>query len=407
MRDIPDVSLSAAGNSTTGSAYAICVSDLNTKEAPCVSPGKPPVFRYGGGTSASAPAFAGIMAMVNQYMLAQGDVGRQGNANYVLYPLASQQVNAGLQSQCASTAVTSGNACIFYDITEGNISVPCVAGSPNCSTSTVGTIGVLVDANSNPAWSAGPGYDLATGLGSINVTNLVHNWPAVVGTFEPTATTLQICSGTPQVCVSGAADANLALTHGASAIVSVAVSPTPPGGGTPTGDAALIGRPSTLSNNGGGLSTGAIQFGDSKYNGIITLSGGKGSLTTAQLVGGSYQVTAHYTGNRTFGASDSLPVNLTVSPESSYTSLMLLSTLANQGFATLASGQTIPYGTPVLVRVNVTGTGQGPDAPATGQLVVTDNGKALDGGTFTLNDEGYAEVQTGLGSVPPPRRGAT
>ena len=42
------------------------------------------MFRYGGGTSASAPAFAGIMAMVNQYMLAQGDVGRQGNANYVL-----------------------------------------------------------------------------------------------------------------------------------------------------------------------------------------------------------------------------------------------------------------------------------------------------------------------------------
>ena len=92
----------------------------------------------------------------------------RGSANYVLYPLASQQINAG--TQCASAGeVTSGNACTFYDITEGNNSVPCTAGTPNCSASTFGTIGVLVDGDGNIAWSAGPGYDLATGLGSINV----------------------------------------------------------------------------------------------------------------------------------------------------------------------------------------------------------------------------------------------
>ena len=101
------------------------------------------------------------MAMVNQYMLAQSDVGPQGNANYVLYPLASQQINAG--TQCASAAVTSGNACTFYDITEGNNSVPCTAGSPNCSASTFGTIGVLVDGDGNIAWSVGTGYDLQRG----------------------------------------------------------------------------------------------------------------------------------------------------------------------------------------------------------------------------------------------------
>ena len=338
------------------------------------------------------------MAMVNQYMLAQSDVGPQGNANYVLYPLASQQINAG--TQCASAAVTSGNACTFYDITEGNNSVPCTAGTPNCSASTFGTIGVLVDGDGNIAWSAGPGYDLATGLGSINVANLVRNWPAAVGSFEPTATTLQLCSGTPQVCVSGGAAGNLVIAHGAAVNVNVSVSPTPPGSGTPTGDAALIGTPNTLSNSGGSPSTGAIQFAGLQDNGVISLSQGKASITTNSLVGGSYQVRAHYTGDGTFGASDSSPVNITVTSESSATSLTLLTTLASQSTVSLPSGQSIGYGTPVILHIGVSSTNSVTQATPTGQLTVYDNGSPFDGGTFTLNNEGFAEIQTGLGPLP-------
>jgi hypothetical protein len=390
-RDIPDVSLYAAVGSSSHSAYVICESDMNTNDSPC------PPFRFGGGTSAAAPAFAGIMAMVNQYMITQGDAGRQGNANYVLYPLASQQINAS--TLCDSSEVTSGNACTFYDITERNNSVPCVGGSPNCSTATGDPYGVLVDGSGNLAWSAGPGYDLATGLGSINVTNLVHNWPAVVGTFEPTATTLQLCTGTPQVCVSGGAGGSLAIAHGASVMVNVAVAPTTPGSGTPTGDAALIGTPNTLNNGSGSMSTGASPF-VSKNSGTIPLSGGKASITTSYLVGGSYEVTAHYAGDGTFGASDSLEVNLIVTPESSSTSLSMLTDVANQLSASLGSGQTIPYGIPVLLRIAVSGENSLAQAPPTGQLTVTDNGAPLDGGTFALNNEGYAEVQNGLGPVP-------
>src|SRR5207245_5755342 len=69
-----------------------------------------------GGTSASSPAFAGIMALINQQMASQGLSARQGNANYVLYKLAAQQPTA------------------FHDVTSGTIAMPCLKGSPNCTT---------------------------------------------------------------------------------------------------------------------------------------------------------------------------------------------------------------------------------------------------------------------------------
>ncbi len=138
-----------------------------------------------GGTSASVQAFAGIMAMVNQ------PYGRQGNANYVLYPLAAQTGNT-----CNSNAAAVSNAsCIFYDIdpTSGNKvnvnnSVICQGGSPNCSNTTSGQYGVLVSGSPEAAaYPTTAGYDLATGLGSVNVANLVNNWKS---NFTPSTTTL-------------------------------------------------------------------------------------------------------------------------------------------------------------------------------------------------------------------------
>ncbi len=69
VRDSPDLSLFAAAGSASNSAYLVCESDA-------VLPGTPPVacnapgggFILVGGTSSSAPAFAGTMAMVNQFM---------------------------------------------------------------------------------------------------------------------------------------------------------------------------------------------------------------------------------------------------------------------------------------------------------------------------------------------------
>jgi len=73
----PDVSLFAAAG-LAGSFYLICQGD----QTPIACDPNNPTsdFLPIGGTSASSPAFAGIMALVNQQT-----GSRQGNANYVLY----------------------------------------------------------------------------------------------------------------------------------------------------------------------------------------------------------------------------------------------------------------------------------------------------------------------------------
>ena len=100
-------------------------------------------FQGGGGTSASVQAFAGIMAMVNQAH------GRQGNANYVLYPMAAQS-RCKLQLQHGWPVTSS--TCIFYDVRAGNNSVICAGGSLNCSNTNTasGQYGVLVYGSSKP-----------------------------------------------------------------------------------------------------------------------------------------------------------------------------------------------------------------------------------------------------------------
>lgn len=160
-RDLPDVSLFAA-DSALGDAYIIC----DSEKTPCAfKNGNDIVAQSVGGTSVASPAMAGIMALVVQKMGA-----RQGNANPALYALAAKDN----RTSCNSVSVTAGNACNFYDITTDNTSVPCHVGTPNCYAPSGDTlVGVLTGQSSTK------GYDLATGLGSINAYNLVNNWHTV------------------------------------------------------------------------------------------------------------------------------------------------------------------------------------------------------------------------------------
>lgn len=97
VRDLPDVSLFAANGSNL-SYYPVCAQDGNCQP---VSGNALIQITGVGGTSASSPAFAGIMALVNQ------KYGRQGQAGFVLYPLKTQFPAA------------------FHDVTHGTNSVPC------------------------------------------------------------------------------------------------------------------------------------------------------------------------------------------------------------------------------------------------------------------------------------------
>jgi uncharacterized protein (TIGR03437 family) len=178
QRDLPDVSL-FAGDGLMQHSYTFCQSDNGSPCDPS-SPGGIAVG-YGGGTSFGAPAFAGIMLLINQKT-----GSRQGLANPRLYELASIQYGsssspnmADAQACNTSFSIASGNSCVFYDVTSGNIDVPCLLETPNCYVGSGAGIYGLLSTSSTAlvaAYSAGAGYDLATGLGSVNVANLVNQW---------------------------------------------------------------------------------------------------------------------------------------------------------------------------------------------------------------------------------------
>src|SRR5467141_2082986 len=116
-RYTPDVSLFASDGPQSKSFYLTCQADAVPAGGPpsCV-PG-PNGFSFGatGGTSASSPAFAAIMALINQ------NNGRQGNANPVLYKIAATEG----RSCNSSTEALAGSPCAFNDVIKGNIAVPC------------------------------------------------------------------------------------------------------------------------------------------------------------------------------------------------------------------------------------------------------------------------------------------
>jgi hypothetical protein len=179
VRDIPDVALFAS-NGIWDAYYVVCWSNPDTSKVvgggfTCT--GAPSTWAGFGGTSVSAPIMAGIQALVNQKT-----GSRWGNPNTVYYALAKTSYGASGSAACNSTTVNkNSNACIFYDVTEGdNDSVCKASGSTlrNCYRPS-GTYGILSTSNSalQPAYPTGTGWDFATGIGSVNAYNLVMGWP--------------------------------------------------------------------------------------------------------------------------------------------------------------------------------------------------------------------------------------
>jgi subtilase family serine protease len=165
QRDVPDVAFSA---SPDHDGYLIC------SNGSCVTG-----FRDAsnnltvvGGTSTGSPSFAGIVALLNQKV-----GGGQGNINPMLYGLAASSPSA------------------FHDVTSGNNIVPCTAGSKNCTNGSLG-------------YSAGPGYDQVTGLGSIDVFNLATDWQST----SAAPADFQVSASPTAVTISGTTSASSKLT---------------------------------------------------------------------------------------------------------------------------------------------------------------------------------------------------
>jgi len=166
VRDIPDVSLFAS-NGFWGHYYVSCYS---LEGSSCA--GAPSTWAGAGGTSFSSPILAGIQALVNEK-----NGSYQGNPNPVYYALANTEYGKSGDSACNSSAVNPvSNSCVFYDVTQGDMDVPCT-GFRDCYTPS-GEFGVLSTSNFSykPAYGTTTGWDFATGIGTVNAYNLVNAW---------------------------------------------------------------------------------------------------------------------------------------------------------------------------------------------------------------------------------------
>lgn len=188
VRDVPDVSLTAAGHDP----YLLCL------DGSCTPNRRGRIsFQGYSGTSAATPSMAGITADILQEV-----GGRLGSINSSLYQLAANESLSSCNASSQSSLPAS--TCIFNDVTAGNNSTPGETGYPNGN------------------YPATVGYDLASGLGSVNVTNLASGLTGGgLGTpvLSVSTTALNFGSadlGVPtaqQVTISNTGNGNLLITQ--------------------------------------------------------------------------------------------------------------------------------------------------------------------------------------------------
>ncbi|HMH05738.1 MAG TPA: protease pro-enzyme activation domain-containing protein [Terriglobales bacterium] len=290
-RDVPDISLTSSPNHDSS---LICSQALfGTTPTSCSAGFRASDGSLGavGGTSVASPAFAGIVAILNQATQSSG----LGNINPTLYSLAVSTPTA------------------FHDITTGDNIVPCTTGSTGCPSSH--TIG----------YSAGAGYDLVTGLGSVNANVLVTSWPSFVATpdFSLGGSPISVLgpgqSGTSTITVSP--------TNGFTGTVALACSGLPAGATCAFVPPSLASGTSTLTVT----TSAATPIASSS----ITVTGTSGSLSHATSV--SLTVSAPPTPDFTIAAG-ALSSATVVAGASSTSTITIAPTAGSTGTVTLACG---------------------------------------------------------------------
>lgn len=295
-RDIPDVSFFAS-NGFLDSAYVICFTGQGYT---CTYNNGEPQGQEVGGTSVSSPAMAGVMALINQKA-----GSAQGSPNAELYKLGARQT----YSSCKAESVTTSTSCYFNDVDSSTIAMPCQSGALNCTIAHSGdTWGLL------SGFAAAAGYDAASGLGSLNVANVVNAWTSTLGAAQAT---IAITPGQPSISISQSLTVQVSVT-GSS--------------GTPTGNVSLVGGGYTAS--AGALSSGSFTF----------------TIPAYSLSAGSDTLTISYAGDSTYGESTTTTtINVT----------KLTPTVTVQ-----PNPSTVGANTAVNVAVTVTGSGPSPTGTA-------------------------------------------
>jgi subtilase family serine protease len=302
VRDVPDVAISA---SPDHDGYIICTTQTSVHTCASGVGTSPAIV---GGTSASAPVFAGIVTLLNQFV---GGTGL-GNINTKLYTLAQNTSNG-----------------VFHDITTGNNIVPCTPGTPSGAPAAL-----RCPQGGQFGYSAGPGYDQVTGLGSVDAHALVTNWGA--------STTTTLTSS------SNPAPSNTSVTLTA-----------------------------TVTRTGSTAPTGSVTFNDGATTiGTQPLASSKAAVSTSTLSVGAHSITATYSGDSKNAQSTSAVLIETITGTGTLPTTTTI--VANQGAVT--------YGTAATFTATVT--------PGSGNPTPTQTVTFLDGttsvGVATLNSSGMA-----------------
>jgi hypothetical protein len=342
VRDVPDVSMFAA-NGFNLATWAVCGDSVDLQadgtftDCQLVNgmPTAATTLSGVGGTSAAAPAFAGMLALVSQ-----STGGRLGNANPTLYQLAATK------------------PADFHDVTIGNNSVSCYSGSPDC-----GSNDYLI------GYNATAGYDTASGLGSVNAANLISDWPSVA--HQATSSSLELGKSASSLSASP-----LQATHGTNLDFSVAISP----GASLTGDMTFVTDSDVAALPSSGAPTGyfPVNSGTSS-NGVVT-----GTINS--LPGGTYNVYAYYAGDSNYAASKSNPIPVTIGPENSTTALTVSFEDASTG--TPLGSKSAPYGS-VMYAMAIPQGVNGLDGYPTGTVTFSNDGHTVDT-PVSLNATGTA-----------------
>jgi subtilase family serine protease len=340
-RDMPDVAF-LAGNGLYGAVWVLCEVVLTGPD--CANTNgvftSASTFDGAGGTSAATPAFAGMLALVEQ-----STGSRLGNANNVLYKLAGSKYST-----------------VFHDVTTGNNAVVCTSGSPDCGANGFTT-----------GYDAGTGYDLASGLGSVDAAVMLADWSSAVGASSNT--TLTIDGSTSPVSV----------VHGTSLNFAVGVNPS-----TATGSAGLI-------------TTETAAAGAPTLNGqafTVTINNGAGTGSYNGLPGGQYTVYANYGGDASVASSQSSAISVNISAEPSSTLLSVNAYTPTE--VTITNLAAVPYGSYLFAESSVYGTAEGYAASlgyATGTMMYFDNGTSI--GTAPITSGNFASFPAIVNGVYP------
>jgi hypothetical protein len=450
-RALPDVSF-FSGDGGLDSATLICLAAASSGES-CTAGNASTTALEIGGTSVASPEMAGVMALIDQKW------GNQGLPNKQLYQLAAMQT----YSSCSAESVTTSSSCYFQSIDQGTSAMPCNTGevseggiiyegnqqwsltgtysgaiSPNCTAINSGdVVGTLISSGTTPAYNATAGYNMATGLGSLNVANVANNssvW-SLVGTAAATVTvqpasnsiktnqslsvTITVAGGSGQptgkvtLSGNGYTSAATALTNGSATIVIPASSFTGTGNSfsvtltasytgdttyaaaTGTADVTVTKLAPTVTVTPAASATNsnvpfnvtvAVSGTGGTPTGTVTLTAGSYTSSAATLSNGTYKFTIPA---NTYTTSGTVSLNVAYSGDTNYTTGSGTSSVAVTYVVVVAPVVTV---TPTPSTVN--------SAQSLNVTVAVTGTNGIATGTISLAGGGYNSGSVTIGTAP-------